>query len=56
MIDEMLKGPVILGDHITGRNYLDVPQNGLPEQLEYVPLARRIAMYFQYDETPSHYT
>jgi hypothetical protein len=28
----------------------------LPEQLEYVPLARRIAMYFQYDETPSHYT
>jgi hypothetical protein len=30
-------------------------QNGLPEQLEAVPLATRIAMYFQHDGAPSHY-
>jgi hypothetical protein len=30
-------------------------QNELPEQLEDVPLATRIAMYFQHDEAP-HYT
>jgi len=52
----MLIGPVILDDHMTGQNYLDLLQNDLPKQLEDVPLATRIAMYFQHDEAPSHYT
>jgi len=41
---------------MTGQNYIDVLQNELPKQLEDVPLARRIAMYFQHDGAPSHYT
>jgi len=56
MIDDMLIGPVILDDSVTGQNYLDFLQNELPKQLEYVPLATRIAMYFQHDGAPSHYT
>jgi hypothetical protein len=59
MIDDMLIGPVILDDHMTGHNYLDFLQNGLPEQVEDVPLAAQIAMYFQHDQhdgAPSHYT
>jgi hypothetical protein len=43
MIDDMLIGPVILDDRMTGHNYLDFLQNGLPEQLGGVPLAMRIA-------------
>jgi len=39
-----------------GQNYLDFLQNELPKQLEDVPLATRIAMYFQYDGAPSHFT
>ena len=34
---------------MTGQNYLDFLQNELPKQLEDVPLATRIAMYFQHD-------
>jgi hypothetical protein len=49
MIDDMLIGPVILDDHMTGQNYLDILQNELPEQLEDVALATRIAIYFQRD-------
>jgi len=45
----------ILDDRMTGQNYLDVPQNELPKQLEDVLLATRIAMYFQHDGAPSHY-
>jgi len=56
MIVDMLSGPIILDDHITGQNYLDFLQNELPKQLEDVPLATRIAMYFQYDGAPSYYT
>jgi predicted phosphoadenosine phosphosulfate sulfurtransferase len=56
MIDDMLIGPVILDDRMTWHNYLDFLQNGLPEQLENVPLATRIATYFQHDAAPSHHT
>ena len=42
MIDEMLIGPVILDDRMTGQNYVDFLQNKLPKQLENVPLATRI--------------
>jgi len=56
MIDDMLIGPVILDDCMTGQNYLDFLQNELPKQLEDVPLTTRIAMYFQHDGAPSHYT
>ena len=56
MINDILIGPVILDDCMTGQNYPDFPQNGLPEQPEDVPLATLIAMYFQHDRVPSHYT
>ena len=56
MIEDVLIGPVVLDDHMTGQNYLDFLQNELPKQLEDVPLATRIAMYFQHDGAPSHYT
>jgi len=39
-----------------GQNYLDFLQNRLSEQLQDVPLDTRIAMYFQDDRAPSHYT
>ena len=35
---------------------IDFLQNELPKKLEDVPLATRIAMFFQHDGTPSHYT
>ena len=38
------------------QNYLDFLQNELPKQLEDVPSATRIAMYFQHDGAPSHHT
>ena len=56
MIDDMLIGLVLLGDHMTGKNYLDFLQNELPKQLEDVPLATRNAMHLQHDGAPSHYT
>ena len=56
MIDDMLIGLVILYDRMTGQNYLDFLQNELPKQLEDVPLATRIAIYFQHDGASSHYT
>jgi hypothetical protein len=56
MIDVMLIGPVILHVRMTRRNHLGFLQNGLPEQLEDVPLATQIAMYFKHDGAPSHYT
>jgi capsid portal protein len=56
MIDTMTIGRVILDEHMTGQNYLDCLQNGLPEQLQDVPLDTRIARYFQDDRAPSHYT
>ena len=56
MIDDILIGPVMLEDRMKGQNYLDFLQNELPKQLEDVLLAPRIAMYFQHDGAPSHYT
>jgi hypothetical protein len=52
MIDDMLISPIILDDIMTGHNYLDFLQNGLPVQLEDVPLATQIATYFQHDGNP----
>jgi len=46
MIDDMLTGPFILDDRMTGQNYLDFLQNELPKQLQDVSLAKRVAMYF----------
>jgi hypothetical protein len=43
-------------NRMTGQNYLENLQNELPEQLENVPFATRIAMYFQHDGAPPHYT
>ena len=47
---------MLLDDLMTGKNYLDFVQNELPKQLEDVPLATRIAMYFQHAGATSHYT
>jgi len=55
MVDEMMIGSVIVDSRTTGQNYLNFLPNGLPE-LDDVPLATRIAMYFQHDGAPSHYT
>jgi hypothetical protein len=44
MIDDMLIGPVILDDHMTGHNYVDFLQNALQEQIEVVPLATIFSM------------
>ena len=55
-INDTLIGPVILDDRMTEQNYLDFLQNELPKQLEDVPLATRIAIYFQHGGAPSHYT
>jgi hypothetical protein len=52
----LLIGPVILEDRMTRQNYLEFLQNKLPEQQEDVPLVTRIAMYFQHDGAPTHYT
>jgi len=46
---------IVLDDRMTGQNYLNFLQNKLPEQLEDVPFATRIAMYCQHDGDPSHY-
>jgi hypothetical protein len=43
-------------NRMTGQNYLEFLQNELPEQLEVVPMATRIAMYFEHDGAPPHYT
>ena len=56
MIDDMLIGPIILDNHMTRQNYLDMLQNELPEQLQDVPLATWIAMYFQHDGALLNYT
>jgi len=56
MISGMLIGHVILDDRMIGQNYLNFLQNELPKQLEDVPLSTRIAVYFQHDRVPSHYT
>jgi hypothetical protein len=44
-------GTVILDGRMLGQNYLyvDFMQCGLPEQVEDVSLATRIALYFQHD-------
>jgi len=56
MIDDKLIVPVILDEDMTRQIYIDFPSHGLPEQLQDVPLATRIALYFQHDGVPSHYT
>jgi hypothetical protein len=38
MIRDMLISHVILDDRMTGHNYLDFLQNGLPEEIDDVPL------------------
>ena len=46
----------LFSDRMRGQNYLDFLQNELPKQLEDVPLAARIAVYFQHDEATPHHT
>jgi len=55
ILGDMLIGPVILGDLVTGKHDIDFLQNGLTKQLENVRLATRICVYFPHDRAPSHY-
>ena len=54
MICEMMIGSVIVDSLKTGQNYLEFLPNGLTDLVD-VPLATRIAMYFQHDGVPSHF-
>lgn len=56
IINDMLIGPAIVEDRMTGDSYLHFLQNDLPEQLEDVPLETRRHMYLQHDGSPIHYT
>jgi hypothetical protein len=51
----LLIGPIILDDCMSRQNCLEFLLNELPQQLEDVALATRIAMCFQHDGAP-HYT
>ena len=56
IINDMLIGPAIVEDRMTGDSYLQFLQNDLPEHLEDVPLDTRRHMYLQHDGSPIHYT
>ena len=49
IIAYILISSTILDDCLTGQNYLDFLQNGLPERLEDVSLCTWISMFFQHD-------
>ena len=49
IINDMLIGPAIVEDRMTGDSYLHFLQNDLPEHLEDVPLDTRRHMYLQHD-------
>ena len=51
-LNDMLIGPVIVEDRMTGDSYLHFLQNDLPEELEDVPLDTRRHMYLQHDGAP----
>ena len=56
IINDLLIGPVIVEDRMTGDSSLHFLQHELPEQLEDVPLDTRRHMYLQQDGSPIHYT
>jgi hypothetical protein len=47
--NDMLIGPAIVEDRMTGDSYLHFLQNDLPEYLEDVPLDTRRHVYLQHD-------
>jgi len=56
IINDMLIGPAIVEDQMTGDSYLQLLHNDRPERLEDVPLDTRRHMYLQHDGSPIHYT
>jgi len=56
IINDMLIGPVIVEDQMTGDSYLHFLQNDLPEQLEDGPLDTRRHIYLQHNGAQIHYT
>lgn len=56
MMDDMIIGPVILDDTLTGERYLHFLQNELPALLKDVSLHSRCRMYMQHDGAAIHYT
>ena len=56
IINDMLIGPAIVEDRMTGDIYLQFLQNYLSEHLEDVPLYTRRHKYLQHDGSPIRYT
>jgi len=54
VLDEQLKGPLILEGGLTGETYLRLLQEELPQVLEDVHLNKRSRMFFQHDGAPPH--
>ena len=55
IINDVLIGPIIVEDRMTGDSYLSFLHE-LPEELEDVPLDTRRHVYLQHDGSPIHYT
>jgi hypothetical protein len=56
IIDDQVIGSFILEYRLIGQSYLAFLQNELTELLEDVPLATRVGMYFQHDETTTRFS
>lgn len=56
IIGDTILGPVFLPPNLNGDNYLEFLRNELPIQLENVPIATRIGMFFMHDGCPAHYS
>jgi len=56
MLNDQLFGPFVLDGRLTGDGYLLFLKDHLTNMLDDVPLIVRHRMYFQHDETPSHFT
>lgn len=56
MIDNLLIGPFVLPNRLTGQLYLEFLGNDLPLLLEDVPLATRRDMIWQQDGAPAHFS
>ncbi|XP_051176777.1 uncharacterized protein LOC127291620 [Leptopilina boulardi] len=56
MIDDVIIGPYLLPDRMTGARYLTFLQEELPHLLEDLPLERRRRLIFMHDGCPIHRT
>lgn len=56
IVGEYLIGPVFLPARLTGEVYRNFLEETLPDFLDDVPLATRIAMWFMHDGAPPHFS